>query len=95
MEGIQEEEVNEFDFGAAAAVDGVDALGDIIVVPGSAESSEETTSNFDLDDDVSFSSCLSRLSRRFLLLLSVRLFSFRELLSSMPNHRCAIDWLLV
>ena len=54
MEGIQEEEVHEFDFGAAAAVDGVDALGDIIAVPGSAESSEEATSNFDLDDEVSF-----------------------------------------
>ena len=55
MERIQEdEEVHEFDFGAAAAVDGVDALGDMIAVPGSATSSEEATSNFDLDDEVSF-----------------------------------------
>ena len=53
MERIQEE-VHEFDFGAATAVDGLDALGDIIAVPGSAGSSEEATSNFDLDDEVSF-----------------------------------------
>jgi hypothetical protein len=53
MEGIQEEEVHEFDFGAAAAVDGVDALGDMIAVPGSAESSEEATKKIDLDDEVS------------------------------------------
>ena len=43
MEGTQEEEVHEFDFGADAAVDGCDALGDMIVVPGSAVSSEEAT----------------------------------------------------
>ena len=53
MERIQEE-VHEFDFGAATAVDGLDALGDIIAVPGSAGSSEEVTSKFDLDDEVSF-----------------------------------------
>ena len=54
MDRIQEEEVHEFYFGAAAAVDGVDALGDTIAVPGSAKSSEEATSNFDLDDEVDF-----------------------------------------
>jgi hypothetical protein len=54
MERIKEEEVHEFDFGPAAAVDGCDALGDIIPVPSSDESSEEATSNFDLDDEVSF-----------------------------------------
>ena len=54
MEGIQEDEVHEFDFGAAVAVGGCNAPGDIIAVPGSAISSEEATSNFDLDAEVSF-----------------------------------------
>ena len=54
MEGIQEEEGHEFDFGADADVDGHDALGDLVAVPGSTVSSEEATSNFDLDDEVSF-----------------------------------------
>ena len=54
MEGIQEEEGLEFDFGADTNVDGHDALDDLVAVPGSAVSSEEATSNFDLDDEVSF-----------------------------------------
>ena len=54
MEGIQEEVGLEFDFGADTDVDGHDALDDLVAVPGSTVSSEEATSNFDLDDEVSF-----------------------------------------
>ena len=55
MERIQDdEEVHEFDFGADTDVDGHDDLGDLVAVPGYAVSSEEATSNFDLDDEVSF-----------------------------------------
>jgi hypothetical protein len=34
MEGIQEEEGHEFDFGADADVDGLDALGDLVAALG-------------------------------------------------------------
>ena len=72
---------HDFDFGADAAVDGCDALGDLMAVPGSVVSSEEATSNFDLDDEVSFQLHESTQPQipAGVLLLSVRLFRFRKL----------------
>ena len=57
MEGFRgwvQEEDHEFDFGAAAAVHGCDAIDGVLLVPGFAASSEEATSSFDLEDEVGF-----------------------------------------